>query len=144
MPRRSRAAWPKKKGWHVKAFDSGTQYRARVEGAGKRRGLVLYRRPPNGRLEQVTTVAEGDWDSLEHAALVDDVRRVAQNLTRCSKATAAQETRALEARAACDLVRDDLARVGHLVSRQEREDLSRGDAAIASVLGHSRRAGRGR
>lgn len=118
----------------MRAFDSGTQYRARLEGAGRQRALVLYRRPPNGVLEQVTTVAADDFESLNQAALSDDARRVALSLVRCTKRVDVIDQKAAEVRAACDLVRDDLARVGHLIPRHERDDLSKQHEAVARVL----------
>jgi hypothetical protein len=131
---RAHVSWSKQGVWYVRAFDSGTQYRARLEGAGRRRALVLYRRPPNGVLEQVTTVAADDFESLNQAALSDDARRVAQSLVRCSKRVEVIDQKAADAHAACDLVRDDLARIGHLIPRHEREDLSKQHDAVAGVL----------
>lgn len=95
---------------------------------------MLYRRPPGGVLEQVTTVAADDFESLNQAALSDDARRVAQTLTRCSKRVDTLDQKAADARVACDLVRDDLARIGHMIPQHEREDLSKQHEAVASVL----------
>jgi len=111
---RTRYPWRKQHGWFVQILESGTQYRARHEGLGAKRRLVLFRRPPGGSLEQVIAVDADDLASLEKAAITDDLKRTSAAVTRCA-AKIEQKAAALdEARTACDLVRDDLRRLAEL------------------------------
>lgn len=117
---RTRYPWRKQAGWFIQTLESGTQYRARHESLGAKRQLVLFRRPTGGNLEQVATVAADDLVSCERAALADDLKRTSAAVTRCSCKVDRKAAALDDARAACDLVRDDLRRLSELAPKRKQ------------------------